>query len=195
MNFKNLASGAALALGIALLGLPTAHADVILTYTGNHFTTASPPYTVNDKVTASITLAAPLGDNLNFPNVSPIAYSLTDGVQTITSLSSTAVGVFTFSTDATGTITQWSIQAVPFFARPVQSLPRIVTEKVEGPFGFSDDEAGLHGFMAFNFANPGEWTSTSPAIPEPATVTVLGAGLLGLVFLRRRHRHNLDLAQ
>ena len=43
MNFKNLATGAALALGIASLSVPAAHADVILNYTGNYFTFATLP--------------------------------------------------------------------------------------------------------------------------------------------------------
>jgi hypothetical protein len=42
----------------------------------------------------------------------------------------------------------------------------------------------------FNQNSPGVWET-----PEPSTVSVLGAGLLGLVFIWRRRRQILDLAQ
>jgi len=54
------------------------------TYTGNHFTNVSGLYTTSDFLTATITLAGPLGANENFTQVTPIVFKLSDGVQTIT---------------------------------------------------------------------------------------------------------------
>jgi hypothetical protein len=189
MNFKNLATGAALVLGIALLGLPAAHADLILTYTGNDFTFAIPPYTDTDNVTASITLAAPLGDNQNSVNVTPIAFSLTDGVRTIDNNTPPMTTAFIFSTDAVGMITEWEV-----FASVGDINNRIETLDLGGDRVF-DSTILTQSIIAGNTASPGRWTAplTATPTPEPATVTVLGAGLLGLVLLRRRRRHNLDL--
>lgn len=71
MKFRKVVAGAVIVQGLALLDLSGAHADVILTYTGNDFTIFTAPYTATDKVTASITLANPLGDNLNLATVTP----------------------------------------------------------------------------------------------------------------------------
>ena len=74
-------------------------------YTGNPFTDVSGPYTTSDFVTAMVTLAGPLGANMpSFTPVSPTAFTLSDGVQTITNLTSTRAE-FWFATGLTGAIT------------------------------------------------------------------------------------------
>src|SRR5262245_29888645 len=100
---------AATVVGFTVLGSPAAHANAILHYTGNDFTAFLPPYTATDKVTATITLANPLGDNLPNTQVTPLAFSLSDGVQTITSLNATCA-TFAFSTNSVGLITHWGVQ-------------------------------------------------------------------------------------
>ena len=55
-------------------------------YTGNPFTHVSGPYTTSDFVTAMVTLAGPLGANMPLTEVTPIAFTLFDGVQTISSI-------------------------------------------------------------------------------------------------------------
>jgi hypothetical protein len=111
MNFKNLATGAALALGIALVSSPAAHADVIYTYTGNDFTRFTGPYTGTDKVTATITLANPLGASLALTAVTPLAFTLSDGVQTLTDATPSLQDRFDFTTDSSGTIKYWLVDA------------------------------------------------------------------------------------
>ena len=76
-------------------------------YIGNHFTDVSGLYTTSDFVTATITLAGPLGANMPLTEVTPIAFTMSDGVQTITDTGG-IFSFFVFSTDASGFITLWN---------------------------------------------------------------------------------------
>src|SRR5262249_53949520 len=80
-------------------------------YTGNHFTEVSGPYTTSMFVTVMVTLAAPLGANMpEFTDITPISFTLFDGVQT---LSSSTPGIFIdafqVGTNAEGLITSWQM--------------------------------------------------------------------------------------
>ena len=86
-------------------------------YTGNPFTIATGPYTTSDFVTAMVTLAGPLPPNEPFTQVTPLAFSLSDGVQTITNLNAT-IFAFHFATDGDGTITHWALSAYTGPQRP-----------------------------------------------------------------------------
>src|SRR5215469_7229298 len=79
-------------------------------YTGNPFTFATGPYSTSNFVTAMITLAGPLGANMPLTEVTPIAFTLSDGVQTITNRGPGFVFFtsFLFATDASGAISMWS---------------------------------------------------------------------------------------
>ena len=59
-------------------------------YTGNPFTFVSGPYTTSDFVTAMVTLAGPLGANMPLTDVTPTAFTFSDGVQTITNHNATS---------------------------------------------------------------------------------------------------------
>jgi PEP-CTERM motif len=175
MNFKNLSTGAALVVSLALLTSPAAHANVVLTYTGNDFTSFTPPYTSTDKVTASITLANPLGDNFPLARVTAIMFSISDGVQTITNTNPAAIPEFEFSTDATGDIDNWFVQ--------VALLPLII-ETSNLSLGTSRDQTSNIVVFADNFGDPGTWTST--VVPEPSTWVMLLLGFAGLGFMGYR---------
>jgi hypothetical protein len=112
MNFRKVVAGAVMVQGLALLGLSAANANVILTYTGKDFTNFTAPYTGTDMVTAAITLANPLGDNLNLAPVTPLAFSLSDGVQTVTNNTPSLNTSFEFSTNAVGVIDGWSVRLI-----------------------------------------------------------------------------------
>jgi hypothetical protein len=120
MKFRMMVAGAVIVQGLAWLGLSAAHANVILTYTGNDFTSFTAPYTATDKVTATITLAIPLGNGVN-EHVAPLAFTLNDGVQTITNiLPMLGVTFFTFSTDNEGNIFRWQVEV------SVVSPPKVI---------------------------------------------------------------------
>lgn len=186
---QKLVAATVIAYCIALPRLTAAQANVILNYTGNDFTSFFSPYTGTDKVTETIILATQLGDNLNFASVTPLAFSLSDGVQTIDNSNGSIAVPFRFSTSATGAITKW--ETIVFLSADdsnrIFSLNNIPSE------AFVEDGGQIHfpppqGFAA-NGNNPGIWTITT--VPEPPTVFDLSAGLLGLGLLwwwRRRSR-------
>jgi hypothetical protein len=153
MNFRHLAIGAMLPLGLGLLVSPGAEANTILMYTGNDFTRSVSPYTSTDNVTATITLASALGDNFS-GGVTPLAFSLRDGVQSFSSSSPLIGGVFTFRTDGVGSITEW---LVAVFAPPDAEIE---TENQPGAVG---DIGTLMRGSPSSFGtvgNPGVWTTT-----------------------------------
>jgi hypothetical protein len=187
MNFKKLSTGAAVVMGMVLLGLSAAHANVILTYTGNDFTIFSAPYTGTDKVTASITVANPLGDGFTGA-VSPLAFSLNDGVQTITNTSGPFITeTFDFNTGPTGTITSWGVDVQGSLTGEIITLALSAA-----PGGI--DSGTLGGAEGVISNKPAGWT-ISAVVPEPPTVSVLGAGLLGLGLFWWRRWRKLDLVQ
>jgi hypothetical protein len=166
--------------------MSAANATAIIFYTGNDFTSFTRPYTGNDKVTATLTLASPLGPSLNLASVTPVSFTLSDGRQTITqSTPGIIVEMFVFSTDAFGSPTDWNVEV---------GSPDVIigTKNIQD---FSDNGAVTIVKGIVN-NNPGTWapnTAATSPIPEPSTISVLAAGLLSLVFLWRRRRHNLDL--
>jgi hypothetical protein len=173
---------------ICLMHLTTANANVILTYTGNDFTTFTSPYTGTDKVTASITLASPLGDNLNLTPVTPLTWSLSDGEQTFTNASDLEGSPFRFSTDSTGTITLWNVGT---------------TDGMNGEIS-TQNEPTVRDFAEFrdflgsaSTATPGTWTSAVQPVPAPPLSNLAAFGVLGLAFLWRSGRQifGLDRAQ
>jgi hypothetical protein len=93
-------------------------ADTVYTYTGNPFQLALGVYTTSDKVTVSVELSDPLGPNMALTMVTPLAFSFSDGVRTLTNLNASGSG-FTFATSSTGAITQWD--AFAFINNPTES--------------------------------------------------------------------------
>ena len=80
-------------------------------YTGNPFTDVSGAYTTSMFVTAMVTVTGPLAPNMPFTQVFPTAFTLSDGVQTLTNLNSFSSEFF-FATGPTGAITMWTVVVV-----------------------------------------------------------------------------------
>lgn len=163
-----------------------AHADTVYTYHGNDFTTASGPYTTDDSLTLSITLSAPLASTSSLQAYTPTAFSISDGVQTITNLTPGITGSeFVFATSG-GVIDQWGIAVFGgnFIIESCGFNPTVCT-----PQSFDEAESVSGGGVGENIADPGTWTS-SAATPEPSTLALFGTGILGLAGVARRKFFN-----
>ena len=102
---KSRILGAVCACLLSFTGSPGV-ASVIYTYTGNPFDDVSSPYNTTMSVTATLELAAALGNNLTDQLVGVPVFTVHDGIHTITQDNVSGVS-FEFSTNAVGTITEW----------------------------------------------------------------------------------------
>ncbi len=145
-------------------------------YTGNTFTNATAPYTTSDKVTVSVTLSMPLGNSFS-GSVSPIAFSFSDGVQTITNLNA-IFSQFIFATSPSGAIETWNLAA------SVNPGFNIVTSNEPGSQVF-DGTAIQNSGHGSNSNNPGTWTVA--AAPDGGTsITLLSLSVTALAVAARR---------
>jgi len=178
---------------LASLAPAPASAEVVYQYTGNFFTQVSSPYETSDRVLIALTLPSPLAANLNaytyFGGTSIDvatwtlnAFTATDGVQSITELSSDTFISASFYTDTHGRIIRWSVTAQ-------FSAGGAINTTSGGNFQYQIDFGALNGSMiGQNTIQPGTWAgpSQSTATPEPASVALLGVGLAALTTVRRR---------
>ena len=173
-------------LFLTALTCKPAIADTVYTYTGNNFTTFTVPFNSSDSVYGSLSLAAPLGANLDQAFVTPEHFSFSDGYQTITDANS--FGTFSFSTDGSGNITQWVIGILD------NSLTsQIVTVKTNALIhdeGYYYYDSHFDSYTGNVESDPGLWSSpNSSPVPEPTSLALLGTGVLGAFrTLRRRLR-------
>jgi len=152
-------------------------------YTGHHFTEADGPYTTSMFVTAMVTLAGPLGANMPLTEVTPTAFTLFDGVQTISNTTpDLATQVFRFATNACGEITFWEIGVYTFLVHYIGTIHDGVVHSVD---------AGGTGraFAGRSIDTPGVW-SQGIATPDAGstlslmTLTLIAFGLVARRFQR-----------
>lgn len=175
------------AVVVFVLPISSALADTVYTYTGNTFTLGlfdgpEPPFTTSDFVSGWFSVAAPLGANRSFDYVSLLAYSFSDGVDTMTNNDPTAYFDFRVATDSTGAIDLWIIdlETPDIF---VGSYNNISLYPIDD-FGVAPGEN-----VGANRDDPGTWTSaTTPSAvtPEPSSLFLMGSGVLGLVGVAKR---------
>jgi hypothetical protein len=176
-----------LALGFIALGSTSAIAQTyIYTYTGNDFTSVANaanetsygilPYTTSDKITGSMTLSAPLGDNYEgSPAATLVSFLFIDGVgpQNIggNSFQFPYVMNSTFGTDSSGNIVSWNFQVTAFIPPSYATLTKTIqTENEPGNVidsGNLDYEGPIVGEGSVSAA-PGVWVETVVAVPEPS---------------------------
>jgi hypothetical protein len=149
-------------------------------YTGNPFTDVSGPYTTSDFVTAMVTLAGPLPPNF-IGTVTPTAFTLSDGVQTISNHNATHAGV-DFATDATGAIAAWSVQVL------VIGHTGIFTNSGPPFIDATGDSGGnIFGF-GFNIDTPGEWRIHGTVPDAGSTLSLMTLTLMALGLVARQFK-------
>lgn len=155
-----------LVLTTFLLSAGAVYADTSYIYTGMDFTNVSGPYTVSDFISFTMTLAAPLGDDLVNSPVTPLSFTFSDG-NPADDLSTASITFFHVYTNASGAITQWEFDLNLSDGSTVDSR----TAAFDGTF---DEVLGVSG-RASNSLDPGSWS-----VPEPSSV---GLMILGSVLL------------
>ncbi len=205
---QNFATAIALLAG-ALWGA-SANASTIYDYAGQHFTyewqqgnylVLNESYSASDSINGSLTLSTALGDNLNGVTLTPTAFSFSDGLQTLTNLN-TNQNTFQVWTNAAGQIVEWNISVGVIDG--LTSAASITTQNPPNP-GFVQDistievcgtlsssagqcvqGAGYNQIFGQVVYLPGVWTVASAPVPLPSTLTLLGLGLAGVGFVRRK---------
>ncbi len=147
---------------------------------------------------ASITFSTPLGDNLNNVFVMPEDFRFyVPGFPGATQTPANSLplegplgnfpGAFNFSTNASGQIVNWSIFVQGKFEGFFNYQTYNMSASCPTCAPFADDNVfGYAGEgISSNMDNPGTWTvsTTTAGVPEPSTVTLLIAGLIGVASL------------
>ena len=170
-----------------------ARADVVYSYTGNDFTSVSGSYTTSDFVTVNFELAAPLGDNTGPISITPISFSISDGVQTVTN--NTAVSsLFDITTDQSGNIQSWAIYVqVSSSLAEIKTCedPTICYPIVDQGDYYSNDGQYNYGNAAPNLNG---WTITTTPNPEALPLFAAGLGALGLLGWRKKRKPTTAVA-
>ena len=156
-------------------------------YTGNAFTDVTAPYTTSDFVTATLTLADPLAPNMPLTSVTSIAFTLSDGVQTITNLTPIFNVNFSVATGSAGQIRFWMMNVGP---GPHGLGPYIFSSGTEDPDNTSDGGSNdeIHQSHGANFGVPGTWTTVGSVADTGSTLSLMTLTLMALGVAVRRFK-------
>jgi len=167
-----------------LLSASITRADVIYTYTGNDFTSVSGSYTTTDSITGYIDLSTALGATSGPLTLTPVSFSFSDGLQTISNTNATASVFYDFYTNASGVPISWAL---------LVEIGGSDVESCKGNCSPSDFDASTNGMFIGSVNNdPGFWAET----PLPAALPLLAGGLsfVGLLGWRGKRRVAAALA-
>ena len=196
LKSKRIISHGLLCLLITACMTVCAKADTTYTYTGPAFNffygAVCPP---NCNITGSFTLATPLAINDNMvelPTGTPFSFSSGPYTATQANVTSPSASV-QISTNAAGMIDLWDIDLFDFSdefdiftadqGMAGASYDQFGKLEPNPPFGYksaggADDTGGIITF--------GTWTVSTTGVPEPAALTLLGAGLRSRTPVRLR---------
>jgi hypothetical protein len=147
-------------------------------YTGNPFTFAMAPYTTSDFVTAMVTLAGPLGPNMPLTEVTPTAFTMSDGVQTLRRTGTQSLG-FRFATNARGEINFWLVE-VDLFQSSIVTFHGGTFDPRNGDLGHTGEGFGS------NRDTPGVWSHGNATPDAGSTLSLMTLTLMALGLVARR---------
>ncbi len=201
----NCLSGLLCGLVVASLPSMSALADTIYSYQGNPFEVVGYtgcgcgpglPFTTDDYVSGSFTVSTPLRTHRSLRPIQPIAFSFSNGVDTLTNHDSFYNFIFEVGTDATGAITTWYV-VMQKAGIPPSDYGILTANAVLGgnPYildlGLTPTTPVISPYDVFggNGNDPGTWTvsETTPSTPEPDSIVLLGSGVVvGLATMIKR---------
>jgi PEP-CTERM motif len=160
-----------------------AHADSIYTYTGQDFTQGTRPFSTSDFISGSFTTTTPLADNLDLVSIHAVAFSFSDGVDTIDNADGD--DFIEISTNASGAIVDWDITLSTandvMLIHGGPNLAGIVPDgDTDNNFAAGSGQNSVSGVFTSAASVPAAVT------PEPSTLALLGTGILGAAGMMRR---------
>jgi hypothetical protein len=185
-----------------ILAAPSAQAATMYTYSGNNFSIfTGTAFDRTMSISGSFTMSDALPANQTISFFSPLSFSFSDGVGTITNLD---VGLVIFqrvTTDNSGNISGWDFQvSAGDFTIPGQQTNTIISGSNTGDFGelttctarssigtctATDGQFGISPSIS-----SGTWSSALVPTPLPAALPLFATGLgaLGLLGWRRKKK-------
>ena len=159
----------------ALLLASTLSASQTYTYTGQNFSSVTPPYTTSERVSGSFTVAVALPHFMPMTDIagSLVSYSFSDGVQTRSNANSFTCD-FRVATDGAGQISAWSVYLTqaphPAVGDPEQTLTMasVSFDVVGSGAAVASACDGISQPIFAATTGPGSW---SAALPPGAPTT------------------------
>ena len=166
--------------------------SVSYTYTGKPFTTVRGGVLSGDFLSVTITLPTPLLPSQSDEVVTPLSWSISDGVAADTLTSTNHAYLFAgfeFRTDASGNITAWAVGAND---GPNSGFSWVANNWSLFGGVTTLDEYYENTAVSINQGQPGTWSAATAATPEPATavLTAFLAALLTYFALKGRHKNS-----
>jgi PEP-CTERM motif len=210
INIRNMITKAAVVSIVAIAGTSAKAATYVYDYTGpnydfseyNDVTGSTGVY----HLTGSMTLSAPLGDNFN-GFVTPLSFSFSDGIQTISNAnqfiyppgtfsSPYSPGAFYFQTGTSGAIVNWYVEVASSSIIPgvTNSLSSVgpnppLSAPGDGDLFYAIGTTGFPTAISSYSYAPGAWGDASvPAVPEPSTWAMMILGFAGVGFMAYRRK-------
>lgn len=184
---------------------PVQAVPVQYSYAGNDFTANNDPKPMCNfgdagcfsHITASIALSTALAANQGLTTITPDAWSISDGMTTITDQTAQTDGFSLFGplqvgTDGSGKINEWRF-IVQRLSGTTQLEDELIFMQTINSSGANDSTAYCRvpngtfcdTAATISVINAGSWTMTTPL---PAAVWLFASGLLGLLGITRRRR-------